>query len=530
MSTNTHLAPYNQQGIATSGNNNSFWINSVEPVKFTSLESDLETDILIIGGGISGMSTAYNLLRAGRQVVLVEDGYIGSGETGRTTAHIVNALDERYFELEKLYGKEKVKLIAESHTAAIDYIEKIVKDENIDCDFIRLDGYLFLHPSDDYKSIEDELKATHEAGIQTVLLNEVPGILTEKGSCIQFPKQAQFHPLKYLKGLADAITSMGGNIYTETHVDDFDKKEVTANGFKIKANHIVVATNTPINDLVKIHTKQHAYRSYVIAATIPNHVLSPSLWWDTGDQHSKWVTKPYHYVRTQKYNQQYDLLICGGQDHKTGQIDAEDIAQEERYAALEDWLIKRFPYVQEIVLRWSGQVMESVDSLAFIGRNPGDENVYIATGDSGNGMTHGTIAGMLISDIINNNPNQWEDIYDPARISLKATRDFLKEMGNVVVQYADHLKPGDVDSVKDIRINEGAVITIGLKKVAVFRNNEGALQAYSAICPHLGCVLQWNPDEKSFDCPCHGSRFTCLGKVVNGPSISDLKEIEVNDK
>lgn len=525
----TNAGLNDQQGAITSGNNFSFWTSSVEPIKFTSLNSDLETDILIIGGGISGMTTAYTLAKSGRNVVVIEDGYIGSGETGRTTAHIVNALDDRYYELEKFYSKDKVKLIAESHTAAIDYIEKIVKEENIDCDFTRLDGYLFLHPSDDSKNLEEELRATREAGIQTVMMNEVPGISAEKGSCIQFPGQAQFHPLKYLKGLADAVLSSGGKVYTETHASDFNKNEVSANGYTIKANHIVVATNTPVNDRVTMHTKQHAYRSYVIAATIPNYVLSPSLWWDTGDQDSKWVTKPYNYVRTQEYNQQFDLLICGGQDHKTGQLDAEDIVQEERYAALENWLITRFPYVQEIVFRWSGQVMEPVDSLAYIGRNPGDKNIYIATGDSGNGMTHGTIAGMLIPDIINNKPNPWEDLYDPSRITLKATNDFIKEMGNVVVQYADYLKPGDVDSVKEISVNEGAVVTIGLKKVAVYRSNEGVLHACSAVCPHLGCVVQWNPDEKTFDCPCHGSRFTGTGKVVNGPSIGDLKQMEVKD-
>ena len=518
-----------QEGKITSGSNLSFWINSVELLRFDPLRNDINTDIVVIGGGISGITTAYCLAKSGKKVALIEDGYLGSGETGRTTAHIANALDDRYSELERLHGTQNTKLLAESHTEAINFIERVTNEENIPCGFLRLDGYLFLHPTDKIKSLEDELKATRDAGINTVLMNEVPGIPTEKGPCLQFPRQAQFHPLKYLRGLADAIIRYGGEIYTETRAEDIKEKEVTANGFKITADHIVVATNTPINDMVTMHTKQHAYRSYVIAATIPKFVLPPALWWDTGDQDSKWVSKPYHYTRTQPYNDQYDLLICGGQDHKTGQADAEDISQPERYTILENWMIDRFPFAQDVIYKWSGQVMEPVDSVAFIGRNPGDKNIYIATGDSGNGITHGTIAGMLISDLINEKPNPWEKIYDPSRISLKATGDFLKEAGNMAVQYLDFLKAGDVESVKDIYANEGGVVTIGLKKVAVYRNSEGALHAYTAICPHLGCVVQWNADEKSFDCPCHGSRFTCEGKVINGPAISDLKEIQVKD-
>ncbi|MEJ7739074.1 MAG: FAD-dependent oxidoreductase [Chitinophagaceae bacterium] len=518
-----------EQGVLTSGNNLSYWISSVEPIKYDRLDKELETDVVIIGGGISGMTTAYCLTRSGRKVVLLEDGYIGSGETGRTTAHLVNALDDLYYALAKLHGKDNTRLIAESHTAAIDFIEEIVKEENIDCDFKRVEGYLFLHPSDDIKTLEDELDATHFAGIDTVMMSEVPGITAEEGPSLQYPNQAQFHPIKYLKALAEAVIKQGGLIYTETHAESFHKNEVKANGFTIKANHIVVATNSPVNDMVTMHTKQFPYRTYVIAATIPKFVLPAALWWDTGDKRSKWVNRPYNYVRTQEYNEQYDLLICGGQDHKTGQIDAEEVSQQERYSALEDWLVQRFPYVQEVVYKWSGQVMEPVDSLAFIGRNPGDKTVYIATGDSGNGMTHGTIAGILISDLINGKDNAWEKIYDPSRINIKATGDFVKEVGNMAVQYADFLKPGDVDSAADLRNNDGGVVTMGLKKVAVYRDAGGILHAYTAVCPHLGCVVQWNSDEKSFDCPCHGSRFTCEGRVINGPAISDLKEVEIKD-
>ncbi|MEJ7829486.1 MAG: FAD-dependent oxidoreductase, partial [Segetibacter sp.] len=186
--------------------------------------------------------------KAGRKVVLIEDGHIGSGETGRTTAHLVNALDDLYSELEKLHGSDNIKLLAESHTAAIDFVEKTITEENIECDFVRLNGYLFLHPTDEIKTLQNESKSTKAAGINTILMNEVPGIAFEKGPSLQFPRQAQFHPLKYLRGLSNAVTRFGGQIYTQTRAENFGKNEVTANGFKIKANHIVVATNTPIND------------------------------------------------------------------------------------------------------------------------------------------------------------------------------------------------------------------------------------------------------------------------------------------
>lgn len=516
-------------GSTTSGANISFWTDSVQQQNFETLSSDIQTDILVVGGGISGITTAYCLAKAGRQVVLIEDGLPGSGETGRTTAHIVNALDDLYSELESMHGEENAKLAAESHTAAINFVEKTVNEENIDCDFARLNGYLFLHPTDKDKTLIDEHAATRKAGIQTELLTNTPGIFNRQQLSLKFPSQAQFHPLKYLNGLVEAITNNGGKIYTNTHASEFEKNTVIANGFTIKANYIVVATNSPVNNLFTEHTKQHAYRTYVIGALLPKGSLEHSLWWDTGNQESKWVTKPYNYARLQKYNDQHDLLIVGGEDHKTGQADAEDISQDERYERLRSWANTHFPSMEDVVYQWSGQVMEPVDSLAFIGKNPGEDNVYIITGDSGNGMTHGTIGGMLVSDLILGKQNAWEKLYDPARISLKATVDFLKEAGNMAVQYADFLKAGDIKSQKELGADEGAIMNVGIHKVAVYKNAQGVTNAYTAICPHLKCVLQWNSDEKSFDCPCHGSRFTTEGVVINGPALTNLERFEIKE-
>ena len=514
-------------GKLSSGSNLSYWISSVEPLKFSPLASDLSADVVVVGAGISGISVAYNLAKAGRKVVVLEDGYVGSGETGRTTAHLVNALDDFYFYIEKYHGEEGARLAAESHTEAINFIERVVSEEGIDCDFERLDGYLFLHPSDKKETLDKEYEATHRAGIPTGLLAETPGLAAGNIPCLHYPHQAQFHILKYLQGLSAAFLRMGGQIFTETRVTGISGTELKANGFVVKASSIVVATNTPVNDRVTMHTKQWPYRTYVVTLKIPKGAVRHSLWWDTGDHESKWITQPYNYIRLQKLDEEYDLLICGGQDHKTGQGDDEGISEEERYNRLTELARKYFPSAGELVYRWSGQVLEPLDCVAFIGKNPGDENVYIVTGDSGNGMTHGTIAGILISDLITGKENPWAKLYDPSRISLKVASDYLKEAGNMAAQYADYLSAADVESAENIPNDQGAIVRSGIKKIAAYRDSEGVLHTYSAVCPHLGCVVQWNPDEKSFDCPCHGSRFSSKGEVINGPATSNLPPAEL---
>ena len=512
----------------TSGENLSYWVDSVHPLAFHTLTEDLQTDVLVIGAGIAGLTTAYCLASSGRKVVVVEDGLIGSGESGRTTAHLTHALDDRYFILEKLFGEEKMKLAAESHTAAIDWIEDTIAKEIISCDFRRVDGYLFLHPTDKAESLDKELEASHIAGLNTQLLDSIPGI-AETGRCIQFPRQAQFHIMKYLNALALAVESKGGRIFTNAHASKISKEGAQVNEHFIGALNVVVATNTPVNDIVSMHTKQVPYRTYVIGATIPKNELQPALWWDSGDQDSKWITHPYHYVRIQPYNEDFDLLIAGGEDHKTGQADKEDIPEEDRYVNLVHWAKKKFPAMKEVVYRWSGQVMEPLDSLAYIGRNPGDENIFIITGDSGNGMTHGTLGGLIITDLINGKENPWTEIYRPTRIPLKEAGNYIREALNNAAQYADWISREDVESADELRNGEGGIISSGLKKFAVYKDEQGELHVFSATCTHLGCVVQWNADEKSFDCPCHGSRYSKEGKVINGPAINDLKMVQVTD-
>jgi glycine/D-amino acid oxidase-like deaminating enzyme/nitrite reductase/ring-hydroxylating ferredoxin subunit len=501
----------------------SVWMDTVEVPLEPALPERVSADVCIVGAGIAGMSTAYLLAREGKSVVVLDDGPIGGGMTGRTTAHLVNALDDRYFELERLHGEEGARLAAESHTAAINAIEAIVKREAIKCEFERLDGYLFVPPHDSRKILDDELEAVHKAGLTDIeKVERVPWGSYDTGAALRFPRQAQFHPLKYLAGLAKAIKEKGGRIYTQSHATEIEggkqARVETTGGGVVTAGAVVVATNTPVNDLMAIHTKQAAYQTYVIGARIPLGSVARALYWDTPD--------PYHYLRVEtvgKGANAYDVLIVGGEDHKTGQQDDAN----KRFAALERWTRHRFSMIEGIEYRWSGEVMEPVDGLAFIGRNPLDaRNVFIATGDSGNGMTHGTIAGILLTDLILDRQNPWESIYDPSRITLKALPEFAKENLNVAVQYTDLIVAGDVESVAEIKPGAGAIISRGLSKVAVYRDSGGEIHERSAVCRHLGCIVNWNSLENTWDCPCHGSRYDALGKVIQGPANSDLAETE----
>jgi glycine/D-amino acid oxidase-like deaminating enzyme/nitrite reductase/ring-hydroxylating ferredoxin subunit len=508
-----------------SGSTVSIWMDTARVPEERALTKDLRAEVCVVGAGIAGMTTAYLLAREGEAVVVLDDGPIGGGMTGRTTAHLVNALDDRYFELERLHGERGAQLAAESHTAAIERVEQVVKEEQIDCDFERVDGYLFTPPDESKEILERELKAAHRAGLVTIeMVERAPIADFDTGKALRFPRQAQFHPLKYLAGLARAITERGGQIYTETHASKIEggtsARVETEGGAVVTAGSVIVATNTPVNDRFAIHTKQGAYLTYVIGARVPRGSVTKALFWDTPD--------PYHYVRIQSgpfgagESGDYDVLIVGGEDHKSGQSD--DAGK--RFAWLERWMRTRWPLAGEILYRWSGEVMEPVDGLAFIGPNPlDDENVFIATGDSGNGMTHGTIAGMLLTDLIEGRENEWEKIYYPARKTLRALSEFAKENLNVAEQYVDLFTPGEVDSAEEVKSGEGAVVRRGLSKVAVYVDETGAAHERSAVCRHLGCAVRWNSLEKSWDCPCHGSRYDAYGKVINGPANENLTPV-----
>ena len=505
-----------------SGHTQSVWMDTAQVPEYPALMESTRADVCVVGAGIAGLTTAYLLAREGKSVVVLDDGPIAGGETGRTTAHLSNVFDDRYFEVERLHGEDSARLTLESHTIAIDTIERIARTENIDCDFRRLDGWLFLSETDARKHPEilDREEATaRRIGLAVDRAARAPIPRFDTGPALRFPKQAQFHPVKYLAGVARALTKLGGRIHTFSHVESIagGKRPTvkTADGRSVNCGAVCVCTNSPISDYVVIHLKQSAYRTFVIGAQISGGALPPGLYWDT--------PSPYHYVRLVKGNSQGDdILLVGGEDHKTGQ---EDDA-ENRFRCLEEWTRARFA-IGAVEYRWSGQVMEPADYLAFIGRNPdGAENVFLATGDSGNGMTHGTIAGLLLTDLVLGRSNPWTELYDPKRVSAKSAPGLLRENLNVVVQYADWIKPGEASSADDIPPGEGAVLRRGVHRVAAYRDDHGNLHERSAVCTHLACVVRWNSTEKSWDCPCHGSRFDAFGSVINGPALNALGPAE----
>ena len=511
-----------------SGATRSPWFASVDTPARPPLDGDRRADVCVVGAGIAGMSAAYMLAREGRTVVVIDDGPIGGGQTGRTTAHLSNAIDDLYETIEKIHGAEGARLAAESHTAAIDRIEAIAGAESIECDFERLDGYLFARPGESADVLRSELEAAHRAGLGDVeLAARAPLTAFDTGPALRFPRQAQFHSLKYLSGLTAAIERYGGRIFCGSRALEIaggaPARVRTTHG-TVECDAVVVATNTPTVSRVLVHARQAAYLTYVIGAIVPPGSVPRALYWDTDD--------PYHYMRVHTVPAQatggdlgtIELLIVGGEDHKVGQADDAEI----RWRRLEQWTRERVPVIERIAFRWSGEVMEPADCLGLIGRNPNDDaNIFIATGDTGMGMTHGTIAGILLTDLIQGRANPWEALYDPSRVRLRATGTFLSENANMAAQYGDWLTPGDVASAEAIPPGGGAVLRHGFAKLAVYRDERGALHTRSAVCPHLGCVVAWNHADRRWDCPCHGSRFDCHGRVTNGPAVADLAPAEL---
>jgi len=499
----------------------SVWETTNPQPEFPPLRGDAEADVCVVGAGLAGMTTAYLLAREGKKVIVLDDNGVGGGETGQTTAHLASAQDDHYHVLEKVHGEEGAKLIYQSHQAAVDRIGEISTAEGIECDYQHVDGYFFLAPNETPDFLQTELEAARRAGATVEIVEKLP-VPFDSGPGLRFSRQGEFHPLKYLEGLARCIQRDGGRIHTRNHVlevEGGDRPAARGEGFEVRAGAVVVATNSPINDRLTIHTKQAPYRTYVIGARIPAGSVQHGLYWDTLEH--------YHYVRLARIpgDLTHEMLVVGGEDHKTGHAHDMQI----RFDRLEAWTRERFP-IEQVTLRWSGQVLEPMDYIGFIGRDPGGQkNVYIATGDSGQGMTHSTIAGILISDLVLGRPNPWEKLYDPKRktISKDSLMEFAVENADVAVQYTDLLPlGGDVKSSDEIAPGTGAVLQRGLHKVAAYRDESGELHEHSAICTHLGCVVQWNGLERSWDCPCHGSRFATDGAVLNGPAPHPLKKLE----
>ncbi len=499
----------------------------------TSLQSNLEAEICIIGAGISGLTTAYQLVKYGRRVVVVHAGDLRSGETVKSTAQINTVHDDSWAAMKAMHGVESVKLCYQSYLHAYSFIKRIIADERIECGYETLPAYLFgEHGAADTSWIEDEYEAARSAGVTDVAKQDRVDLTNfESGPALVYGEQAQFHPLSYLSEIRRILIESGKcEIYGHAQVTDVEEGDpystiTLETGITIRARRVVMATNVPFHRKLVPIDALAAYRSYVVAFRVPLNAIPRAQYWDNGD--------PYHYARLEGEaadsndpSADSEILLVGGEDHRVG----EHSDLEKHYGALTTWAKERFPIISVTGLRWSAQTIETFDGMPLIGVSGATtKNIYIITGDSGTGITHGTVGGLLIAEKLLGGDFAWSSLYDPGRSRTKSLSRWTKENLTSLMGYRDWLTPGEVSDVNEIPVGEGAVMRQGASKLAIYRDADGGLTYLSATCPHLGATLRWNSVENSWDCPAHGSRFSPRGEVLNGPANCSLCKVEGPD-
>jgi glycine/D-amino acid oxidase-like deaminating enzyme/nitrite reductase/ring-hydroxylating ferredoxin subunit len=476
-------------------------------------------DVVVIGGGITGLTAAYLLKQAGKKVCVLERDRIGSVDTGNTTAHLTMVTDLRLSKLAKTFGKDQARLVWLGGAAAVNTIEQIARRIPGGCRFKRIPGYLHAsleREEDEATELEQEADLARELGFEAAFLKKAPFV---RKPGVRFANQAKFHPLAYLAGLAVAITGDGSAVYENVNVEETkdDPLSAVSGGKTVECDYLVIATHVPLmgnTGLVSatlFQTKLAPYSSYVLGANIPKGSVPEASFWDTSD--------PYYYLRID-LGTASDYAIFGGQDHKTGQEPDTSKPFDKLSAKLRELIAEA-----KIDHRWSGQVIETNDGLPYIGETA--ERQFVATGFAGNGMTFGTLAGMMACDAVLGRDNPWKELFDPSRKKVRGgTWDFIKE--NFDYPYylvRDRLAPAEGKAIGDVPPGEGKVLRLKGQRVACYRSEAGKVSAVSAVCTHMGCIVHWNNTEKTWDCPCHGSRFQATGEVMAGPAESPLETV-----
>ncbi|MCJ8006554.1 glycine/D-amino acid oxidase-like deaminating enzyme/nitrite reductase/ring-hydroxylating ferredoxin subunit [Lederbergia wuyishanensis] len=497
----------------------SYWLKSTNLPSFPQIKQDLNVDVAIIGGGITGITTAYLLVKEGYQVTVIEASTILNGTTGHTTAKVTAQHGLIYDELIQHFGEEKARLYYEANKEAAEQIAEIIKLHGIDCDYKTEDAYVYTNSNDYVQNLKKEYEAYKRLGIKGDFVDSIPLDLGNIKGAVVMKNQAQFHPLQYLSELVDFIKDSGGEIYEQsvaTHMDIEDKPIVhLKNGAKITAQHVISATHFPFHDNRGYFARLHPERSYVVAAK-PEKSFSGGMYIN--------AEKPTRSIRSVKVEGE-EILLFSGDGHKTGQGEPE----KEHYESLEKFAKEEFG-AKEILYRWSAQDLVTEDKLPFIGcNNADDKRVLVATGYRKWGMTTSMVAAQLMKDILIGKENRYEEIFSPSRFTADpGIKTIVKQNMNVAANLISGKFERPDKEMKDIKEGEGAVVSIKGGRAGAYKTMDGQLYVVDTTCTHMGCEVNWNSADQTWDCPCHGSRFSIEGDVIEGPAERPLKKIDPN--
>ena len=489
------------------------WTDKFSETSFPPLRNDITVDVAIIGGGITGITAAYILAKAGKRVAVLEARKIGEGATGSSTGNLYATIGSPgLHNVESKFNLQKVSEVIESRAAAIRFIEDRVKEFDIDCNLRHVPWSLFAENEEGRSFVEKEKKTATEAGL-TITQNFAIALPVIEGFTVK--KQAQFNPLQYVKSLSKKIQSANCLIFESTKVEDVkegDACTVTTAGGKVTASQVIMATHSP-KGVYAVQMNMGAYREYAVAVKLQGNYPSDGIWWN--------MMAHEHYSMRTYETSKGKLLMALGEMHKVGQKEN----NHECYDKLEKFLRDRFD-VASVEYKWSAQQFKASDGIPYIGLSSGNAKTYIATGFSADGLTYGTLASIIISDQILGKENKWSKTYDASRITpLASAREFLKENVNVAFEFVkDRFIKDDAKEFSEVLVGEGKIMEVDGKKCGVHRDETGKLHVVSAVCTHMGCIVRWNGVEKTWDCPCHGSRFQATGEVMAGPAETPLAD------
>jgi len=490
----------------------SLWLDTTQPERHPALDRELEVDVAIVGGGIAGLTTALLLKRAGLRVAVLERRVVAGGATGLTTAKVSALQEVKYSEIVKLHGQRGAGAYARASLAAVDRVERIAREEGIDCAWERLPAYTYAAEPGQVDAVQREADAALAAGLAVTTTSETP-LPFAVPLAVRLDDQAQFHPVRYVHGLAAAVAGDGSHVFEHSGIAGVHEGSPcrlhTLDGTAMTAREVVIATNYPLLDRGLFFARMEAARSYVIAARVRGSVPEGMLISAGSPTRS---LRPYRDGDDQ-------WLLVGGEGHLTGA----DEAQPERFEQLERFAREHFDVV-DVPYRWSTQDGMPTDKLPYIGRyTPLSSHLFVASGFQKWGMTGATMAAELLCDRLTGRDNPYADVFDPNRLTVRSAPELAKAQWWVSRHLVgDRFAPAEAGSADEVVAGEARVIRSGLGKVGVYRDDGGAVHAVSLRCTHLGCLLHFNDAERSWDCPCHGSRFDVDGEVLAGPAVHPL--------